>query len=131
MSKEITKIDREDFETAERAIEFDGEIYDLPKRTGELNDRLEELEKKRSKMNEYDFYAEIMPVIFGKQNAKKILKDGNKTNLDLLSKIYRVAFALIFADKLEAEKEEMEKQVENISPFVEKLEKVNPFLRKM
>ena len=118
MSKEITKIDREDFETAERAIEFDGEIYDLPKRTGELNDRLEELEKKRPKMNEYDFYAEI-------------LKDGNKTNLDLLSKIYRVSLALIFADKLEAEKEEMEKQVENISPFVEKLEKVNPFLHKM
>ena len=30
MSKEITKIDREDFETAERAIEFDGEIYVYP-----------------------------------------------------------------------------------------------------
>ena len=131
MSKDIIRIDREEYDAPEKAIELGGENFDLPKRTGELNDKLIELENKRPKMNEYDFYAEMFAIIFGRANAKKILSDGKKTNLDYLSKIYRVSVNLIYEDKTEAEREEAEKRAETIAPILEKVDKMNPLLKVM
>lgn len=128
MSKDIIKIDKEEF-NQEKAIDLDGEIFDLPVRTKDLHEKIVELESKRQKMKEFDFYNEIFAVIFGKANAKKIVKDNS--NLDYLSKIYRVSTELIYADKLEAEREEMEKQINSVSPMLDKLSEAKPYIERV
>ena len=79
MSKDIIKIDKEEF-NQEKAIELDGEIFDLPVRTKDLHEKIVELESKRQKMKEFDFYNEIFAVIFGKANAATLeLPQQNQT----------------------------------------------------
>ena len=82
-------INSDDFKS-EFQVEIDGVIYDIPERTGEFDNKIAELEKRRTTMREYDFLKEIITAIFGKSNAQKIIKDGINTNLDYLSKIYMV-----------------------------------------
>lgn len=124
----VTKID---FEEKERAVELpNGTVMDLPQRTKEINDKLHDLEKKRLQMNEYDFLSETLIAIFGKDGFKKIAPNGNKENLDYLSKVYRVSAKLIFADKVEAEVEEMERNVGRLDPIVDRAKTIQPFLDK-
>lgn len=123
----VTKIE---FEEKERAVELPGgEVLDLPQRTKGINDKLQELEKKRVNMNEFDFLAESLTTIFGKEGFKKIAPNGNKENLDYLSKVYRVSVNLIFADKLEAEAEEIERNFERLDPILDKTKAVQPLLK--
>ena len=79
-------INSDDFKS-EIQVEIDGVIYDVPERTGEFDNKIAELEKRRTTMREYDFLKEIITAIFGKANAQKIIKDGINTNLDYLSKL--------------------------------------------
>ena len=111
----IQTINLEDF-SQDKAVEINGEVFDLPQRTGELDGKLSDIEKKRTSMKEYDFLSEIIELIFGKANAKKIIKDGAKTNLDFLAKVYTVSLEIIYADKMNAEKEAADRRMEEISP---------------
>lgn len=130
MQKTVTTINQKDFE-ADKAIEIEGEVFDIPSRTGELDRRISELERQREGSSEYDFIAANIEAIFGKANAKKILKDGLKTNLDYLSKIYRTAMALIYEKKLEAEQEELERRTEALAPITNAVDKVAPILGRL
>ena len=47
-------INSDDFKS-EIQVEIDGVIYDLPERTGEFDNKIAELEKRRTTMREYDF----------------------------------------------------------------------------
>lgn len=123
-------INSEDFEQ-EIAVEINGETYDLPKRTGELDNKLAEIEKKRTSMREYDFLTENIETIFGKTNAKKIIKDGIKTNLDYMAKIYAVSMELIYAEKIQSERESAENKMELISPILDKISKAGPVITKL
>lgn len=121
-----------EFEEKERAVELpSGTVLDLPQRTKEINDKLKELEKKRTQMNEYDFLSEVLIAIFGKDGFKKIAPNGNKENLDYLSKVYRVSVKQIFADKVEAEAEEMERNAEILDPVLDKVKAIQPILDKV
>ncbi len=130
MSTILQSINSEDF-SQDKAIEINGEVFDLPKRTGELDNRISEIEKRRTSMKEYDFLSEIIEIIFGKANAKKIVKDGAKTNLDYMAKIYVVSLDLIYEDKIKAEKEAADKRLEEISPLIDKIDKATPIFNKM
>ena len=72
-----------------------------------------------------------MEIIFGKSNAKEILKDGVKTNLDFLAKIYTVCIGLIYEEKIKAEKETTEKRLDELSPVLETLGKAQPLIEKV
>lgn len=130
MSTILHTINSEDF-AQDKAIEVNGEVFDLPKRTGELDNKISEIEKRRTSMKEYDFLAEIIEIIFGKANAKKIIKDGAKTNLDYMAKIYVVSLELIYEDKIKAEKEATDKRLEEISPLFDKIDKAAPIFNKI
>lgn len=130
MSTILQSINSEDF-SQDKAIEVNGEVFDLPKRTGELDNKISEIEKRRTSMKEYDFLSEIIEIIFGKANAKKIVKDGAKTNLDYMAKIYVVSLDLIYEDKIKAEKEAADKRLEEISPLIDKIDKATPIFNKM
>lgn len=129
MSTILKTINSDDF-SQDKAIEINGEAYDLPKRTGELDNKLSELEKRRETMKEYDFLSEIIGVIFGKEQTKKILKDGIKTNLDFMAAIYVTSMELIYEDKLKAQQEATDRKIEELSPLIDKIDKVVPLLNK-
>lgn len=126
----IQTINLEDF-SQDKAVEINGEVFDLPQRTGELDGKLSDIEKKRTSMKEYDFLSEIIELIFGKADAKKIIKDGAKTNLDFLAKVYTVSLEIIYADKISAEKEAADRRMEEISPLIDKIDKASPILKQI
>lgn len=105
---DIIRIDERKLNT-DKAIEFKGRIYDLPKRSKELNDKITELEKKRIQLNEYDFYAEFVKIVFGAKGSGAILKAG-KENIDVIAEICSKAFDAIFENKIAMQKAEDEKK---------------------
>lgn len=123
-------INSDDFKS-EIQVEIDGVIYDLPERTGEFDNKIAELEERRPTMREYDFLNEIIGAIFGKSNAKKIIKDGVNTNLDYLSKIYIVTLGLIYKNKEESENEILENKLNMINPILENIAKAAPLTSKI
>ncbi len=130
MSNVLQSINSEDF-VYDKAVEINGQVYDLPQRSAEINAKLIELEKKRTKMDEYDFFAENFEVIFGKENSKKILKDGKKTNLDYLAMIYKVSCDLIYEERMAQEQAEIEKRLESTMPLLDKIGKAGLVLDKV
>lgn len=123
-------INSDDFKS-EIQVEIDGVIYDVPERTGEFDNKIAELEKRRTTMREYDFLKEIITAIFGKANAQKIIKDGINTNLDYLSKIYMVTLELIYKNKEESERKIVENKLNTINPLLENIAKAAPLAAKI
>ncbi len=123
-------INSDDFKS-EVQVEIDGVIYDLPERTGDFDNKIAELEERRPTMREYDFLNEIIGAIFGKSNAKKIIKYGVNTNLDYLSKIYIVTLGLIYKNKEESENEILENKLNMINPLLENIAKAAPLTSKI
>ena len=123
-------INSDDFKS-EIQVEIDGVIYDVPERTGEFDNKIAELEKRRTTMREYDFLKEIITAIFGKANAQKIIKDGINTNLDYLSKIYIVTLELIYKNKEESERKIVENKLNTINPLLENIAKAAPLAAKI
>ena len=123
-------INSDDFKS-EIQVEIDGVIYDLPERTGEFDNKIAELEKRRTTMREYDFLKEIITAIFGKANAQKIIKDGINTNLDYLSKIYIVTLELVYKNKEESERKIVENKLNTINPLLENIAKAAPLAAKI
>lgn len=123
-------INSDDFKS-EIQVEIDGVIYDVPERTGEFDNKIAELEKRRATMREYDFLKEIITAIFGKANAQKIIKDGINTNLDYLSKIYMVTLELIYKNKEESERKIVENKLNTINPLLENIAKAAPLAAKI
>ena len=123
-------INSDDFKS-EIQVEIDGVIYDVPERTGDFDNKIAELEKRRTTMREYDFLKEIITAIFGKANAQKIIKDGINTNLDYLSKIYIVTLELIYKNKEESERKIVENKLNTINPLLENIAKAAPLAAKI
>ena len=116
----------------EKAIELsDGTVLNLPERTAELYEDVVSLEKSRMSMSEYDYCKKLLELLFGKEGFKKIAPNGKKTNLDYLEKVQIVSLNLFMAEKIEAEKEEMEKRAESLAPITDKLKALNPVINKL
>ena len=116
----------------EKAIELpDGTVLNLPERTAELYEDVVSLEKTRMSMSEYEYCKKMLELLFGKEGFKKIAPNGKKTNLDYLEKVQLVSLNLLMAEKIEAEKEEMEKRAETLAPITDKLEALNPVINKL
>ena len=123
-------INSDDFKS-EIQVEIDGVIYDVPERTGEFDNKIAELEKRRTTMREYDFLKEIITAIFFFFYAQKIIKDGINTNLDYLSKIYIVTLELIYKNKEESERKIVENKLNTINPLLENIAKAAPLAAKI
>lgn len=121
----------EDFQK-EKAIELsDGTVLDLPERTAENYEDIAALENSRQTLSEYDYCKKVLEILYGKEGFKKIAPHGKKTNLDYLEKVQLVSLNLFMAEKIEAEKEEMEKRAESLSPLADKLKALNPIINKI
>lgn len=123
------KILIEDF-NKEKAIELsDGTVLDLPQRTAEIYEDLVAIEKSRANISEFDYCKKVLELLFGKDGFKKIAPDGKKTNLDYLEKVQTVSVNLFMSEKIEAEREQFEKQAEMLSPITDKLSALHPVIK--
>lgn len=121
----------EDFQK-EKAIELsDGTILNLPERTAENYEEIVALENARQTLSEYDYCKKVLEILYGRDGFKKIAPNGKKTNLDYLEKVQLVSINLFMAEKIEAEREEIEKRAENLAPITDKLNALNPIINKI
>lgn len=125
------KILIEDFDK-EKAIELsDGTVLDLPPRTAEKYEELVSIEKSRTSLSEYDYCKKVLELLYGKDGFKKIAPNGKQTNLDYLERVQTVSVNLFMADKIEAEREQIEKQAEMLKPITDKMSTLSPIIGKM
>lgn len=125
------KILIEDFEK-EKAIELsDGTVLDLPPRTAEKYEELVSIEKSRTSLSEYDYCKKVLELLYGKDGFKKIAPNAKQTNLDYLERVQTVSVNLFMAEKIEAEREQIEKQAEMLEPITSKMSTLNPVLKNM
>ena len=121
-----------EFEKKERAIELpDGTILDIPERTKVNDDKVQGVLKNRESKKEYEFLVDILEALFGKEGLKKIAPDAKNANLDYLTAVYTTSVNTFYADKIEAEQDEMKKQIEQLEPLTDKLSAINPLMNKL
>ncbi len=121
-----------EFEKKERAIELpDGTILDLPERTKVNDDRIQEVMQSRETKKEYDFLVAILEALFGKEGVKKIAPDIKNANLDYLTAVYTASVNTFYADKIEAENNELKKRIEQLGPLTDKLTAISPLMDKI
>lgn len=118
-----------EFEKQDRAIELpDGTVLDIPERTKNNNDKIQEILQSRLKINEYDFLVEILKALFGEKGFKKIAPKAESANLDFLTAVYTKSIELFYADKSEAERTEVEKRAAELDVLTDKFKGINPIL---
>ena len=123
-----TKVLIEDFQK-EKAIELsDGAQFILPERTAEMYEKIVALEEKRKDLSEYDYCKAVIETLFGEEGFNHIAPEGKKTNLDYLEKVQLVSLNLFMAEKVEAEKLEIQKRVNTLSPITDQIKALNPVL---
>ena len=116
----------------EKAIELaDGVVLDIPERTAENFEEVVAIEKTRQAISEYDYCKKVLEILYGKDGFKKIAPNGKKTNLDYLEKVQLVSLNLFMSEKIEAEKEEIEKRAESLEPITNQLKALNPIMNKI
>ena len=121
----------EDFKK-EKAIELtDGTVLSLPERTAEIYEDFVALEQSRQTLSEYDYCKKALELLYGREGFEKIAPGGKKTNLDYLEKVQIVSINLFMAEKMETEREEMEKRAESLAPLTSQLKTLNPIMDRL
>ena len=99
-------------------LEVDGVEYEIPQRTAALNKKMEEHDEKMKDRSEFENNFDLLCILFGKTNAKKMFPEGEKCNLDKLAKCVKLAMALYLAEFNEIQQEDMKQTLEKISPLL-------------
>lgn len=121
-----------EFEKREKAIELpDGTILDIPERTKINDDKVQSVISNRESKKEYDFLIAILEALFGKEGVKIIVPDAKNANLDYLTAVYTASINAFYEDKLEADRGEMQKHMEQLEPLTDKLSAINPLINKI
>lgn len=121
-----------EFEKKEKAIELpDGTILDIPERTKINDDKVQSVISNRESKKEYDFLIAILEALFGKEGVKIIVPDAKNANLDYLTAVYTASINAFYEDKLEADRGEMQKHMEQLEPLTDKLSAINPLINKI
>lgn len=110
-------------------LEVDGVRYEIPQRTPELEEQIREHDLNIRSMTEYDANMQLLEILFGKKNAKKMFPDKKTTNLDKLAKCTKYAVALFTAELNAIEAENIEEQLNELSPVLARLAEVNKTIR--
>lgn len=120
-----------EYEQKNHILEVDGIGYEIPQRTAALEKELREHDKKAGTMSEYEGNMELLGILFGKINAKKMFPDVENTNLDKLAKCVKVAISLYMLEYNNIQREEINKKLEQMAPFMNTLENVEKLAEKI
>lgn len=106
-------------------LEVDGVEYEVPQRTPEIAKKLEAHDEKVGERSEYESNMDLLTILFGGENAKKMFPDGEQTKLDKLAKCTRLATALYLADFNAIQNETLKDALKEIDPALKAVDKVS------
>ena len=86
------------YEETERYLVIDGNEYEIPARTAELERRIREHDSRIPEMTEYESNYSMLEILFGIEAAEKMFPDKDKTNLDKLFKCTQTAIKLFMSE---------------------------------
>ena len=113
-----------EFEQKQHVLEVDGIGYEIPQRTAALEKELLEHDKRSSNMSEYEANMDLLGILFGNANAKKMFPEAENTNLDKLAKCVNVALSLFMDEYKNIKQAEIDKKLEQMAPFMNTLNSV-------
>lgn len=110
-----------EFENNDYILTIDGNDYAVAKRTGELETKLREHDKKLGELSEYESNKELVELILGKKAFKEIFPKGEKESLDKLAKVAYYAVKYFNADKEALEAEQIKAKTKEIAEKTKEL----------
>lgn len=113
-----------EFEQKQHVLEVDGIGYEIPQRTAALEKEFLEHDKRSSNMSEYEANMDLLGILFGNANAKKMFPEAENTNLDKLAKCVNVALSLFMDEYKNIKQAEIDKKLEQMAPFMNTLNSV-------
>ena len=114
-----------EYEERNHIIEVDGVEYVVPARTPELEEKLKKHDENIEGRTEYENNIELLNILFGKENTKKMFPTKKDTNLDKLSKCAKISIELFMYDFNEIQKENIEKKLGKVKPILDLAKDVN------
>ncbi len=125
MKKTVTKLE---YTEKHHLIEVDGIEYEIPQRTGALDELIKVHDEKIKERTEYENNYDTLCILFGKENAKKMFPDKKTTNLDKLSKCVKLSMSLYMADYYAMQEEEVNKKLKAVEPTLKMVEQAGKAL---
>lgn len=122
MEKTVTKLE---YTEKHHAIEVDGVEYEIPQRTGALDELIQVHDEKIKDRTEYENNYDVLCILFGDKNAKKMFPDKKTTNLDKLSKCVKLSMALYYADYHAMQSEELQEKIKAVKPTLDMVNKAS------
>ena len=110
-------------------LEVDGAEYEVPQRTPEITKKLEAHDEKIGERSEYESNIDLLAILFGEENAKKMFPEGDRTNLDKLAKCTKIAMALYMADFNVIQSETLKDALKEIEPALKAVDKVSKMVK--
>lgn len=105
-------------------LEVDGVEYEIPQRTSALNKKMEEHDEKMKDRSEYENNFDLLCILFGRTQAKKMFPEGENCNLDKLAKCVKLAMALYLAEYNEIQQDNMKQMLDRLNPALDTLKDV-------
>lgn len=118
-------LSQEEFEkNKEKVILYpDGTEQVLPSRTKEIYEKMVEVENKRLKISEYEYYKQMFVILLGADGFKKIAPKEENTNLDYLSAVWDNISVEFFEEKNESLKKSQD--LKSLEPLMKKMKDLN------
>lgn len=121
----MLNIDGKELGAKKQTITVNGVSYELPERTGHLEKKLIEHDKKIGKISEYESNKDLIEILLGKEAFAAIFPEGEDANLDNISTLAYYALTAFNANQKALEKAEVDKQMASVQPVMEMLQQMN------
>lgn len=112
-----------DYEVKQHILEINEKEYIIPIRTGKIEKKIKEHDRKIGQVSEYESNKEIIEILIGKNAFKEIFPKGEDESLDYIANVAYYAIEAFNADKNALEKEQLEKQIEPLQPVLDAIDK--------
>ncbi len=110
-----------EYQEKHHILTVDGNDYEIPQRTAELEEKIKEHDNNLDNMSEYEANIQLLEILFGKTKAKKMFPEGKKTNLDKLSQCTAYAISLFMAEFNRVRNEKVEAVMTDVAPLLQQM----------
>lgn len=113
-------------------VKINGEEYEVAERTAEIDEKLQAHNDNLDNMSSYEASYNLVKILLGDENAKKIFPNGKKENLTWMYRVAKAvdeAYQAEYQELRDAEYEESLKKMDNLvqrtKPVIDMIERNN------
>ncbi len=113
-------------------VKINGEEYEVAERTAEIDEKLQAHNDNLDNMTSYEASYNLVKILLGDENAKKIFPNGKKENLTWMYRVAKAvdeAYQAEYQELRDAEYEESLKKMDNLAqrtkPVIDMIERTN------